>query len=130
MFSSSCDTTHTFVFMCVFTFYVSPLLIRSVLSGHSLLFPGRGGLAPKTKRGGGLAGLVPLPRTHLLPSADDGSGFVPVGCSESQQKLHPRYRLQSSLKERLLQQLTPEQPTCQRTFLKKKKKTWLRRDIN
>lgn len=128
MFSSSCSTTHAFVLMCFFMFYVSPLLIRSVLSGHSLLFLGRSGLAPKTKRGGGLAGLVPLPRTYLLPSADDGSSFVPVGSSESQQKLHPCDRLQSSLKERLLQQPTLKPPMCQRTFIEKK--TWLRQDVN
>lgn len=71
----------------------SLLLIRSLLSGHRLLFPGGSGFAPpvlhNTRRGGGLTGLVSLPRPHLLPPADDGSCSVPVGGQEPPQELHP-----------------------------------------
>lgn len=80
----------------------APCTCRSVFSGHRLLFPGWVGFAPQVfptaRWGGGLAGLVPLPCPHLLPSADDGSCFVPVGGQESPQKLHPHDSLQSSLK--------------------------------
>lgn len=81
-----------------------PLLTRPLLSGHRVLFPGRGGSAPPVHpaaRGcGGHSGLVPLPRPHLLPSADDGGGPVPLGGPESPQKLHPRDRVQGGLNMR------------------------------
>lgn len=73
-----------------------------MLPGNCLLFLGRGGSAPPvrktTRRGGGLAGLVPLPRPHLLPSADDGRCLVPVGGQEPPQELHPGDGLQGGIK--------------------------------
>lgn len=84
---------YMFFFLWLSPFNASPLLIRSVLSGNCLLFPGRHGFAPPifptTRWGGGLTGLVPLPLPNLLPSTDDGCCFVPVGSQESPQKLHP-----------------------------------------
>lgn len=73
-----------------------------MLSGSRLLFPRRCGFTPPefaTAEGGGVVtGLVPLPRTHLLSSANDGSCFIPVGSKESQQKLYACDGIQSSLK--------------------------------
>lgn len=73
-----------------------------MLSGNRLLFPRRCGFTPPvfaTAKGGGVVnGLVPLPRTHLLSSANDGGCFIPVGSKESQQKLHACDGIQSSLK--------------------------------
>lgn len=80
----------------------SPALNRFMLSGNRLLFPRRCGFASPvsaTARGGGVVnGLVPLPRTHLLSSANDGSCFIPVGSEKSQQKLHACDGIQGSLK--------------------------------
>lgn len=73
-----------------------------MLSGNRLLFPRRCGFTPHrlaTAKGGGVVtGLVPLPRTHLLSSTNDGSCFIPVGSKESQQKLYAYDGIQSSLK--------------------------------
>lgn len=73
-----------------------------MLSGNRLLFPRRCGFTPPifaTANGSGVVnGLVPLPRTYLLSSANDGSCLIPVGSKESQQKLHTRDGIQSSLK--------------------------------
>lgn len=72
-----------------------------MLSGNRLLFPRRCGFTPHrfaTAKGGGVVtGLVPLPRTHLLSSTNDGSCFIPVGSKESQQKLYACDGIQSSL---------------------------------
>lgn len=73
-----------------------------MLSGNRLLFPRRRGFTPPVfataNWGGELNGLVPLPRTYLLSSANDGGCLIPVGGAESQQKLHTRDGIQSSLK--------------------------------
>lgn len=73
-----------------------------MLSGNRLLFPRRCGFTPPvfaTAKGGGVVtGLVPLPRAHLLPSANDGSCFIPVGGKEPQQKLYACDGVQGRLK--------------------------------
>lgn len=113
--------TEQCVKLSVLCFIFASLLFRSVHSGHRLLLPGGRGFAPAVfpspRRGGGLVGLVPLPRPHLLPPADDGSCFVSVGGEESPQKLQPHDGVQGSLK-RDCYNFLPESDFCSEDFLK------------